>query len=92
LTLEELVAQANEQFEQAQAYAREGDWAGYGEEIAALEETLARLAELTGVELEPVPALDTTPTITTTEDNAGSVQEESLQEESVQEESEDSTP
>src|SRR5690606_40025125 len=31
LTLEDLIVQANEQFEQAQTYAREGDWAGYGE-------------------------------------------------------------
>jgi uncharacterized protein len=54
-TVEELVAEANRSFEQAQSYAQEGNWAGYGDEIAALEATLARLAELTGVQLEPTP-------------------------------------
>ena len=58
ITLEELVAQAYEQFEVAQQFARDGDWAGYGEQIAALEATLAQLAELTGVELAPAPGLD----------------------------------
>ena len=50
LSIEELVVVANDQFVRAQEYARAGDWAGYGEEIAALEATLARLAELTGVQ------------------------------------------
>ena len=54
-TVEELIIEANRAFEQAQRYAQEGNWAGYGEEIAALEETLARLAELTGVQIEPTP-------------------------------------
>ncbi|MCC6458644.1 MAG: UPF0182 family protein [Caldilineaceae bacterium] len=68
-TVGELVAQANEQFEQAQTYAREGNWAGYGEEVAALEATLARLAELTGVELEPtpMPTLEASPAVTATD-------------------------
>jgi uncharacterized membrane protein (UPF0182 family) len=65
-TVESLVALANEQFERAQGYAQEGNWAGYGEEIAALEATLARLAELTGVELEPTPMLEASPEITST--------------------------
>jgi uncharacterized membrane protein (UPF0182 family) len=67
-TVEEPVALANQQFEQAQSYAREGDWAGYGEEIAALEQTLARLAELTGVELQPtpLPTLEAAPGVTET--------------------------
>ena len=72
LTVEELVVQANEQFEQAQIYAREGDWAGYGEEVSALEATLAQLAELTGVQLAPtpVPSLDASPAVTTTEEGS----------------------
>jgi uncharacterized membrane protein (UPF0182 family) len=40
----DLVTQANEQFAQAQAYLRAGDWAGYGRELAALEATLNQLA------------------------------------------------
>lgn len=55
MTVEELVILANDQFMRAQAFAQDGDWAGYGEEIAALEATLARLAELTGVQLDPTP-------------------------------------
>ncbi len=68
MTVEELVALANEQFEQAQIDARDGDWAGYGEEIAALEATLAQLAELTGVELAPtpLPTLEASPEISDT--------------------------
>jgi uncharacterized membrane protein (UPF0182 family) len=75
LSVEELVGLANEQFEQAQADARDGDWAGYGEAIAALEATLARLAEITGVQLEPtpVPELDASSGVTETE--AGSEQD-----------------
>ncbi len=67
-TVEELIAEANRQFEQAQEYARTGNWAGYGDEIAALEQTLRQLAELTGVPTdatngEPTaePAADSTP-------------------------------
>jgi uncharacterized membrane protein (UPF0182 family) len=69
-TIEELIAQANLQFEQAQTFAREGDWAGYGEEVAALEATLVRLAELTGVELEPtpMPTLEASPDMTATDE------------------------
>lgn len=69
LTIEELVVQANEQFEAAQALAREGDWAGYGEEIAALEQTLARLAQMTGVQLEPTPLPTLEPSTGITETN-----------------------
>lgn len=69
LTVEELVAQANEQFLLAQEHAQTGNWAGYGEAIAALEETLAQLADLTGVQLAPtpLPGVDTSGEITATE-------------------------
>mgnify|MGYP006285826653 CR=1 FL=1 len=43
-----LIEQAQTHFESAQQAAQNGDWATYGEEIAALEEVLADLAELTG--------------------------------------------
>jgi hypothetical protein len=68
LTVEALVARANEQFEAAQAASQAGDWAGYGEAIAALENTLAQLAELTGVQIEPTPLpLEASPAVTETE-------------------------
>jgi uncharacterized protein len=69
LTVEELVVQANEQFVSAQEYAQAGDWAGYGDAIVALEATLAQLAELTGVQLEPapIPGVDASGEITATE-------------------------
>jgi hypothetical protein len=44
----DLVAEAQQHFERAQEYQRAGDWAGYGEELVALQETLDRLAALTG--------------------------------------------
>jgi uncharacterized membrane protein (UPF0182 family) len=43
-----LIEQANQSFERAQQLLRDGDFAGYGEEIARLEEILQRLAELAG--------------------------------------------
>jgi uncharacterized protein len=44
----DLVAEAQRQYQRAQEYLRAGDWAGFGDELAALEATLARLAGLTG--------------------------------------------
>jgi uncharacterized membrane protein (UPF0182 family) len=46
--VEELISAANAHFEAAQAAQRSGDWATYGTELTALEETLNRLVELTG--------------------------------------------
>lgn len=43
-----LIEQAQRQFAQAQEYLQQGDWAGYGSELAALEATLAELARVTG--------------------------------------------
>jgi len=52
-TVEQLIAEANAYFAQAQAYAQEGNWAGYGEEIAALRATLEALAQAANVPLTP---------------------------------------
>ncbi len=41
-----LIEQAQEQFTEAQADLQRGDWAGYGESLAALETTLTQLATL----------------------------------------------
>jgi len=41
-----LIRQAQEHFDRAQEYLRTGDWAGYGEELDALQEVLQQLAEL----------------------------------------------
>ncbi len=41
-----LVEQAQAHFNRAQEYLREGNWAGYGEALKALEETLSQLAEV----------------------------------------------
>jgi uncharacterized membrane protein (UPF0182 family) len=45
-----LIAEANAAYERAQEALRQGDFAAYGEEIAQLEEILARLGELTDLE------------------------------------------
>jgi hypothetical protein len=47
-TVAELVRQASQQYERAQAALRAGDFATYGREIAALEQTLALLRAATG--------------------------------------------
>ena len=46
-SVEELISAADAHFEAAQAAQRDGDWATYGAELEALEETLNRLLELT---------------------------------------------
>jgi uncharacterized membrane protein (UPF0182 family) len=43
-----LIAEARQHYEQALEKQKAGDWAGYGEELKALEETLNKLAALTG--------------------------------------------
>lgn len=76
-SVEELVTQANEQFTRAQAAAQAGDWATYGDEIAALQATLEALAEQTGVNLAPdgqeqdAPADDTQSLDGTTDSDGG---------------------
>ena len=47
VTLEELVAAANAHLLAAEQAQRDGDWARYGQELAALRENLAQLAALT---------------------------------------------
>jgi hypothetical protein len=42
-----LIEKAQGHFDRAQDYLRQGDWAGYGTELAALEQTLAELARAT---------------------------------------------
>jgi len=42
-----LIAKAQGHFDRAQQYLQEGNWAGYGAELAELEQTLADLARLT---------------------------------------------
>jgi uncharacterized membrane protein (UPF0182 family) len=46
-----LVDQANQQFDSAQNLARQGDWAGYGDEVEALRRTLEQLATAVGVDV-----------------------------------------
>ncbi len=57
LTLEDLILQANERYARAQERIRQGDWAGYGAEMEALQQILEQLAEQAGVVTpEPTPA------------------------------------
>jgi uncharacterized protein len=53
-TVEELIIQANSQYNSAQESLRAGNWAAYGEQMSALQATLAQLAQLTGIN-EPTP-------------------------------------
>ncbi|MFN8440314.1 MAG: UPF0182 family protein [Caldilineaceae bacterium] len=50
-SLDELITLANQQYTQAQSALKNGDWATYGNEINALQNTLRRLAEVSGVTL-----------------------------------------
>jgi len=45
-----LIEEAQLHYNLAQQYLKAGDWAGYGEELAALETVLNQLAELTAEE------------------------------------------
>ncbi len=44
--LAELAEQAQEHYDKAQEYLREGDWAGWGEELEKMEEVLEQLVEM----------------------------------------------
>jgi uncharacterized protein len=59
--LEELIIQANSQYNVAQENLRAGNWAAYGESMIALQATLAQLAQLTGV-ASPTPTATPAPT------------------------------
>lgn len=56
-SIEELIVEANSLYTLAQTALRDGDWAGYGEQMGALQAVLERLAEVSGVELVPVEVL-----------------------------------
>jgi len=45
-----LIEEAQLHYNKAQQYQREGDWAGYGRELDALEAVLNQLAELAAEE------------------------------------------
>jgi len=47
-----LIEEAQQHYSKAQQYLKDGDWAGYGKEMEALEVVLDRLAELTAEEGE----------------------------------------
>jgi uncharacterized membrane protein (UPF0182 family) len=49
-TLKDLVKEAAGYFANAQGFAREGDWAKYGEELKKLENTLNLLEEMSARE------------------------------------------
>jgi uncharacterized membrane protein (UPF0182 family) len=53
ISIEELIVLANEQYIDAQESLRDGDWADYGLQMDALQASLERLVELTGVQLQP---------------------------------------
>ncbi|MEX1019458.1 MAG: UPF0182 family protein [Litorilinea sp.] len=59
-SMADLIQQANEQFVRAQEAIMQGDWAGYGREIQALELTLEQLVTTSGgeLELDAAPGLD----------------------------------
>lgn len=45
-----LIEEAQQHYQQAQQFLKEGDWAGYGEELAALQAVLQQLAQLVSEE------------------------------------------
>jgi len=45
-TLQDLILEASEYYQNAQQFSREGNWSGYGEELNKLEQTLKLLEEL----------------------------------------------
>jgi uncharacterized membrane protein (UPF0182 family) len=61
LTAAELIVRANDLFNEAQALLREGDFAGYGERVGQLEETLRDLARVENVEIPEVDETEAAP-------------------------------
>ena len=56
-SIEDLVLAANTRYNNAQAQLRAGNWAGYGEEMQALQAVIQQMAQVMGVQVElPVPA------------------------------------
>ena len=57
-SIEQLIVAANDHYNAAQGFLRDGNWAAYGAEMDALEATLAQLVQLTGgipAEVTPLP-------------------------------------
>jgi len=64
-TIEELIVNANNSYEQAQASLRDGDWTGYGTQMDQLQVVLEQLAQTAGISInevltETVPLTETT--------------------------------
>ena len=56
-SIEDLVLAANTHYNNAQAQLRAGNWAGYGEEMQALQAVIQQMAQVMGVQVElPAPA------------------------------------
>ncbi len=61
-SVEEIILLANEQYLTAEEYLRDGDWASYGLQMEALEASLLRLVDITGLEIAtPVPETEPVP-------------------------------
>ena len=58
-TVEELIVEANTRYANAQEFLRNGDWSGYGREMATLQQLLSQLADVVGADVEPPTAPDT---------------------------------
>ena len=64
-SIEDLVLAANTHYNNAQAQLRAGNWAGYGEEMQALQAVIQQMAAAMGVQAElPAPAAGDTITPT----------------------------
>ena len=64
-SIEDLVLAANTHYNNAQAQLRGGNWAGYGEEMQALQAVIQQMAQVMGVQAElPAPAASDTITPT----------------------------
>ena len=50
--LAELAKLAQEHYDKAQEYLKEGDWAGWGEELGKMSEVLRQLVELAEIKQE----------------------------------------
>lgn len=73
-SIEDLVLAANTRYNNAQAQLRAGNWAGYGEEMQALQAVIQQMAQVMGVQVElPAPAAGAaiTPTVPTAEPQEG---------------------
>lgn len=56
-TVEELIIAANRHYQLAQQHIQNGDWAQYGEEMAALSDVIEQLVQVSGVQID-TPAAD----------------------------------